>query len=444
MSISNMKRSFNKAKVHPALAPLSTPLYQTEEITTSSFFVRLLKHILATRRIDSSRPRYCNSHVILEEILFVCSQIEVGKRRVAKYLPSLVEEAIAIIDNDVLLGTDFSDKKIRLKAILEKIEIKKNPDEKATYIKQMLLGELSFFRKNYLKLVCEKIVTMCFDQRLQLNYDNMDRIRGITYSFLSECIYNGAALKYIHFEVNRLSSLSTRRQVEEFLLKIQGKREYRVYLHIVFPYKIREKFLKLFTHSNIKVHKFPNKKIAMFINPVFLKNFRKTHVILSRNVKAVDPWSALLKFRQELKPQLNFYRLMDASSLVRIFAEGYYSIEKSKKIQRLRYEDVMPYKHLRRERYQSNANETYDLIFRDKSQIEPSEKAKITSSLSNLVSAVEEDQLYNKFLNSWISIEVLFNSLKRDGSGLGEMRTVDCIYKYVPIISAVFLCFQAY
>lgn len=415
------------------------------------FVSRYFDTAFNTYTIDSFRPRYSNSHVILEEILNVCNLVEAGVIS-DFYLSKLLLEACDVIQKDVIVRA-FPSKNHSL--LLEKLKFffhNKQKDEndstnvneksnsKIINLIQFLKAELNYYRKEYLKLIIKEILASC-DKRLKKNKYNEDDIRNLLNSFISECLYQGVSFKSLKeslcFPIN-----CSKKNIRDAISRITNRRSFVLYLLLLNVDKeISNFFVNTFNNAESPFNitkEWPIKEIYIPAQFRSKKKKRSKFLViqLKDKIQFFDKYGGLLYLRTVMEPVVNLAHIFYPNERLQFFDKGLVYDYSLRRYQEANYISLVNYNNYRKisER---------DIVFKIGGCLRHGEdiKSVINGSAAYLDISLNEYKIINKYLNAWISIEVLFNTLKKE-SGSNDGKTIHYLFKYVPKILGIFFIYK--
>lgn len=407
----------------------------------NSFISQYFKTTFNIKTIDSLRPRYCNSHIVLEEMLEISNLINNGTINYNN-LVTLKEEVVKILAKDEILRKYYP-KKISL--ITKKINLFNFEKDGINNLIQFLKIELQFFNSKYFSMLKNEILIIS-DKRVKYSSYSEENIKNILDSFISECLFLGISLK----NLTKLASLSnsySKTDIKRSIDIITRKKSFYFYL-VLFDVdrNIQKYLIDIFGNKNpddifYTMRELPiNSKI---IPKVFKSIKKKRNVVYFKfkTLKLPDRDSGIFSLKSLLEKYINFAHIFSPQEKTRFFHLALVYDYSLRKYTSINYADVVKYKHtvgtdIENKISNCLASSSYILD-------------KISSSALYLDSSLNEFKINNKFLNSWISIEVLFNTLKSDAFRKGysenktieyerSLSTINCVYKYVPKIQGLF------
>lgn len=411
----------------------------------SSIILQYLKTMLDKSTIDSFRPMYANAHVILEEIISVCDGIESGVIK-PLYLRCLVDEAKYILQDDILL----KEKTAKRNFIISHIN---THAANADYVKlkHFINVEIGYFRNNYFVDLTNKIIELC--NKNKKNIISQKDLRHITSSYVSECVYNGVSLAglKVFLKLKNNETVKFKKIIKGFL-KIK---KFNVYLYInKYNSSSRNTIISVLSSiSNLKIlEKWPSslKRSSGVYNKV---NQPNTLIICLNKIPARDEFGALLRIRVALDDIINIIKIFHIVGLPDFGGMGLVYDHSRRKFIITKYLNIVSYDSIYSNsgfKKKSWFPDIYNIL--DRNNIAWNKRK---NSASYLVNCLHEPRPINKFLYSWIAIEVLFNSVKQEikNSKIKELKeiidanqnkdtdwtsTADYIFKYVPDILSIF------
>lgn len=402
--------------------------------TTSKFLAQTLKSAFHKKAIDSIRPRYSNSHVVLEELKFVCHEIE--NERIPKWhIFYLIEEAKKIISNDYLLNKKYP-KKVKL---IERQLGTFMSNNDITYLKNFLDLELVYFSKKYLDDLCNEVTSICDNRkRAEMTYESLSNYRTVIYSLISELLFRGISFAHLR-HISQNLELKGKSDVRNLLKKLLKPKKYRTIIVLLNLNKnVRNLFRKnlkvppLTVLSSIPQTKNKNDKYTKIRNAA--KN--PSSIIFSAEGHAYDGFGALLNSQYSIEPLANFIHLNYSDRNIDFFEYGMVLETKQKSWQTFKYESLVKFEYINRFlRFKKNITPFHKLL---QNSAQQGITEKVASCLSHLSYSRNQDNVLNAYLNAWIALEVLFSCIKKiDEKTKSQMRTFELIKELVPKISAI-------
>lgn len=393
------------------------------------YISQYFKNVFNSKIIDSFRPRYSNAHIILEELLDTCKLVE--KNIISNYyLLGIIEEAIILINDDVILNQNKNIK--RKNFLLKKLSLAKGRTGEIDCFIQFLKSELVFMRKKYLNFLKEEIFLIS-DKRKRISGYSCQKIRRLLSSFISECMFIGISFKSLKM-LGSLKKEYSKTDIKRMIDKILNKKLFNFYLILFGVDKDAISFfVKTFKNkkdSLFLVHeKWPTKTIpSAFISEM---SKRKYVVFEIRKKKFLDCYGGLLEIRTALEPIVSIVHIFYPKKQLYFFNKGFvidYSSRK-KNSSTINYMDVVNYQCVNSEKIDKKIFYCFNLS--------EDIQNKMFNSASYLNISLNEFNIINKYLNAWVSIEVIFNTVKND-SGDAEGKTVGYINEFVPKIFSIF------
>ncbi len=392
------------------------------------YISQYFKNVFNSNIIDSFRPRYSNVHIILEELLDTCKLVE--KNIISNYyLPKIIEEAIILINDDVILNQDKNIK--RRNFLLKKLSLTGKKIGEIDCFIQFLKLELVFMRKKYLNSLKEEIFAIS-DKRKKVDKYPKQKIRRLLGSFISECMFVGVSFKSLK-KLGSLKKEYSRTDIKKIIDKILSKKSFNFYLLLFgVDNSAIDFFVKTFKNTKDKsflVHKkWPTKIIPKAFKSEMSR--RKYVVFEIKKRKFLDCYGGLLEIRTALEPIVNIVHIFYPGKQLYFFNKGFImDYSSNKKSSTINYIDVVNYRCVNNETVDEKIFSCFNL---------PEEiQNKLFNSASYLNISLNEFNIINKYLNAWVSIEIIFNTVKND-SGDENGKTVGYINEFVPKIFSIF------
>lgn len=395
------------------------------------FISQYFKNMFNLKMIDSFRPKYSNAHIILKELLDVCELI---KKDIIKswYLPGLLEETLGSIKKDIFLNKNdnIQRRNILLNELtLYKIQSEKNKN--IEYLIQFLKSELRFLDKVYFDFLKEEIFLIS-DRRKSIKYTNQD-IRELLNSFVSECIFLGISFRSLKV-LSSLEENYSKIDIKKIINKISSKKEFNFYLILCGVNEVAENFfIELFNRAeNPHIYIYKKGENDRISKKILKKRKISKYIIIEvKKRKFFDNYGGALEVRGSLEPLVNLIHVFCPLRKMYFYNKGVSVCcsTRKKEIETIDYINVVDYKPADNKEIIKMATDCFEL---------PSNiREKIFSSASYLDISLNEFNIINKYLNAWISIEIIFNTIKND-SGDENGKTFNYINEFVPKILSIF------